>query len=62
MLEQSIGKTLKIPSVPELTGALGAALYAEQEVPLTGIGQNLQNFHNEEVENYENRCKESVNR
>lgn len=62
MLEQSIGKTLKIPSVPELTGALGAALYAEQGVSPVGIGRNALNFYNEGVENYESWCKESVNR
>ncbi|MEW6215610.1 MAG: hypothetical protein AB1478_10495, partial [Nitrospirota bacterium] len=29
MLEQSTGKTIKVASIPEITGALGAALYAE---------------------------------
>lgn len=31
MLEQSIGRTLKVASSPEIIGALGAALYAGQE-------------------------------
>lgn len=31
MLELSISKTIKVASIPEITGALGAALYAEQE-------------------------------
>lgn len=42
MLEQSIGRTLRIPSLPEWTGALGAALYAEGEGSPTIVGSGSQ--------------------
>lgn len=34
LLEQSLGKMIHVASLPEMTGALGAALYAEQDALL----------------------------